>query len=108
VCKLVQRETEGCASPGPEGWLNFDERAVNGSSGGTKTPVNALQGGLFLGLGQAMARDLLGDDNGWRCLALDARREYLLGENFGAGTGESADQAGKCAFKDGAFADGHG
>lgn len=111
--QLVQRETEGCAPPGSEGWLNLDQRTVNGSGRRTKTPVNALQCGLFLGLGQVMACDLLGENDRWRRLALDARREDLFGEDSCASPGESADQTGKCAFENGAFADsalfrGHG
>ena len=106
--KLVQGESESSALPCPQRWLDLDERAVDGSSSGSETPVNTVFGCLLLAGRQSMPSDLLGEDDGRGGLALDARREDLLGEDFGAGTGESADQAGKGTLEDGAFADSHG
>jgi len=113
VGKLIQGEAEGRPLPCPEGWLYLNERAIDGSGGGSETPVNTLFSRLLLVGWQSMPCDLLSEDNRRWCLAVDARREDLLGENFGACAGKSADQAGKCAFEDGALADntlfrGHG
>ena len=104
--KLIQGEAEGCAPPHPQRWLNLNERAVDGSGGGSETPVNTVFSRLLLVARQPMASDLLGENYRRRDLTLDARWEDLLGEDFGASAGESADQAGKCALDDGAFADG--
>src|SRR6202012_715732 len=87
-------------------WFHFDERAVDGSGGGSKTPVNGMRGELLLAFGQAVTGDLLGENNGRRRLAVDAGRKHFLGEDFGAGAGESSDHSGKCALEDGAFAGG--
>lgn len=102
--ELIQSESEGSALPRSERRLDLNERAVDSSGGGSETPVNSMFGGLLVVVGQAMASNLLSKDNGRRRLALNTRREDLLGEDFGGCSGESADQAGKRAFEDRAFA----
>jgi hypothetical protein len=64
--------------------------------------MNALQGEAAFGIGESSASYTFREDNGRRCLALDARREDLLGNQLYAGPGEASDEAGEGAFGDAA------
>lgn len=103
VREAVEGDAEGGATPGAQRRLEFDECAVDRAGERPEDPVDALQGELALFIGKAAAGDLLGENDGWRRLALDARRKELFGDHLCAGPGESADEAGESTFGDTAF-----
>ena len=105
--QLVEREPESRALPGAQRGLNLDQRAINRSGSRAKTPVDALHGCMLLGMRQRAPRDLLGQNDGWGCLALDARRKDLLSQRLCTGARNSAYKPGQCAFQDRAFSRGH-
>ena len=110
VGDAVEGDAEGGASPGGEGGLDFDQAAVDGAGEGSEEEVDALEGELAVGLGEAAAGDVFSEDDGRGRLALDAGREEMLGDDFGSGTGEATDEAGESAFGDAArtWGGGHG
>jgi hypothetical protein len=105
--QLVEREPESRALPGAQRGLNLDQRAINRSGSRAKTPVDALHGCMLLGMRQRAPRDLLGQNDGWGCLALDARRKDLLSQRLCTGARNSAYKPGQCAFQYRAFSRGH-
>ena len=105
--QLVERESESRPLPGAQRGLNLDQRAINRSGSRAKTPVDALHGCMLLGMRQRAPRDLLGQNDGWGCLALDARRKDLLSQRLCTGARNSAYKPGQCAFQDRAFSRGH-
>jgi|HubBroStandDraft_6_1064221.scaffolds.fasta_scaffold428514_3 hypothetical protein len=105
--QLVERKSESRALPGAQRGLNLDQRAINRSGSRAKTPVDALHGCMLLGMRQRAPRDLLGQNDGWGCLALDARRKDLLSQRLCTGARNSAYKPGQCAFQDRAFSRGH-
>jgi hypothetical protein len=108
VRQLVERESESCTLPGAQRWFDLDERAVDRSGSRSKTPVHTLHGSLLLARRQRMTRDLLSQNDGWGCLALDARRKDLFSQSLCTCSRQSADKPGKCALQDRAFSLGHG
>jgi hypothetical protein len=98
VGDAVEGNAEGCAAPGCQRGLKFDQRAIDPAGEGSEEPVDALHRDFALGVGKAAASNLFGEDDRGRRLALDPRGEDLFGDQFDGGSGQSADDAGEEAF----------
>jgi hypothetical protein len=82
VGEAVEGEAEGCAAPGGEGRLDFNERAVDCAGEGSEDPMNALQGEPAFGVGEPVAGHAFGEHDGGRRLAFDARGKTCSAISF--------------------------